>query len=293
MQITKKLFIVLVFIFSSTANLKAQCIFLESGDSITCQKALAAMFDSVYSLKTSKFKMVSYERIEDEMHQNNAVVYVNYEPKKIFLRGFKPDGELVNEVMYLEGKNDNKALISPNGFPYFNLNLEPEGGTMRHHRHLTILEAGGRYLVDMLRIGIKNYMESGDSTNRFFIEREAKGFLKLTVFNPDYDFVDYTVLPNEQVRKLCFRLGIPEYKLIEINDEVDDYNDLSEGQIIKIPNFYAKKLELIIRESDFMPLHVKIFDEKGLYSEYEYLYFDCNPYVDEQTFNSENPAYTF
>jgi outer membrane lipoprotein-sorting protein len=81
--------------------------------------------------------------------------------------------------------------------------------------------------------------------------------------------------------------------MIEINDAVDDYNDLSEGQIIKIPNFYAKKLELIIRESDFMPLHVKIFDEKGLYSEYEYLYFDCNPNVNEQTFNSENPAYTF
>jgi len=288
-----KLIVFATFLFFSYSSLNAQCILLENGDSITCQKALTNMFDSVYSLEAVKFKMISYERIDGEMHTNEAVVYVNYEPRKIFLRGFDSEGVLANEVLYIKGTNSNKALVSPNGFPYFNLNLEPTGSTMRHNRHLTILEAGGRYLVDMLRFGVNTYMESGDSTNRFFIEREGKGLLKLTVLNPDYKFIKYTVQPNEQVRDLCFRLGIPEYKLIEINDNIDGFDDLEEGTEILIPNFYASKLELIIRESDFVPLHVKIYDELGLFSEYEYLYFDCNPYIDDQTFNSENPAYTF
>ena len=280
-----------LFISGFSAN--SQCILLENGDSITCQKALTSMFNSVYSLEYAKFKMISHERIGGEMQKNQAVVYVNYAPRKIFLRGFNSDGELANEVLYLQAENDNKALISPNGFPYFNLTLEPTGGTMRHNRHLTILEAGGRYLVDMLRIGVTNYMQSGDSTDRFLIERESKNLLKLTVSNPDYAFVKYTVKPNETVRELCFRLGIPEYKLIEINDGIDGFDDLEDGIEILIPNFYAQKLELTIRESDFVPLHVKIYDELGLFSEYEYLYFDCHPYVDDQTFNSENPAYTF
>lgn len=289
----KKLIVCSALLFFAFSSLNAQCILLENGDSITCEKALNTMFDSIYSLETVKFKMTSYERIDGKIQQNQAVVYVNYAPRKIFLRGFKSDGELANEVMYLEGENNNKALISPNGFPYFNLSLDPTGSTIRHNRHLTIFEAGGRYLVDMLRIGMENYMKSGDSTNRFFIEREAKGLIKLTVLNPDYAFVKYTVQPNERMRDLCFRLGIPEYKLIEINSDIGGFDDLEEGLEILIPNFYAKKLELTIRESDFIPLHVKIYDEQGIFSEYRYLYFNCHPYVDQQTFSINNPAYTF
>ena len=293
MSILQKLIVFTALLFAGILSTNAQSILLKNGNSITPKVALSTMLDSVYALKTSRFEMVSRERIDGEMNQNRAKGYVNYHPKKVFLRGLHEDGELANEIIYLEGSNNNNALVSPNGFPYINLNLDPLGSTMRHNRHLTILEAGGQYLADMLRIGMRYYKKNNDSTQRFFIERESEGLLKLTISNPDYTYINYTVLPNEQVRDLCFRLGIPEYKLVEINEEVDDFYDLSEGQTIKIPNYYTKKFELIIREKDFIPVHVKAYDDLGLYAEYEYLYFDCNVKVDDQTFNSETPAYTF
>ena len=293
MNSIKKIVILISLFFTGFSTINAQCILLENGDSITCQKALNNMFDSIYHLEHVKFEMVSYERIEGVLQKNSAMAYVQYEPKKIFLRGFRQNGELANEILYIEGQNNNKTLISPNGFPYINLNLDPLGSTMRHNRHLTILDAGGRYLVDMLKLGLKQYKESGDSTNRFYITREGPGLLKLVVSNPDYEFKPYSVLQNEQIREIAFKLGIPGYKLIEINKEVDDFEDLSEGQVILIPNFYAKKFELIIREKDFVPMHINIFDDLGLYSSYDYIYFDTHPIINNQTFNSDNPAYTF
>ena len=236
--------------------------------------------------------MTSNERIDGKVYHYRSMVYMQYKPFKIFLRGFNEDGEVSNEILYKAGENGNNALISPNGFPYFNLNLNPMGSAMRNNRHLTLFEAGSSYLVGTLKKRLDLYLESGDSTKRFFLEREGIGLLKLTISNPDYDFVPYTVLPNEQFRDMCNKLGVPEYKVIEINDNVDDFEDLSKGKQILVPNFFAKKFELIIRESDFVPLHAMIYDDLGLYSEYKYIYFDCHPYIDSQTFSDENPTYT-
>jgi hypothetical protein len=237
--------------------------------------------------------MISHERIEGEMVRSHAMVIIQYEPRKVFLRGFNVDDELANEVLYIENTNDNNALISPNGFPYFNLNLDPLGSLMRKNRHLTILEAGGRYLVDMLKMGMVQYKKRGNFDERFQIELLSDGTTKLIVNNEDYAFEEYTVLKGETVRDICNKKGLPEYKIVELNEDLEDFNDCKEGQVITIPNLYAKRFELEIRNNDFVPVHVKIFDDKGLFAEYEYIYFNSVPNINANTFNKENPAYTF
>jgi outer membrane lipoprotein-sorting protein len=252
------------------------------------------MFDSVYALEYVKFEMLSKERIEGEMMKSHSVGVVQYQPRKIFIRGFDEEKVLLNELLYVAGENEEKVLISPNGFPYFNLNLDPLGSTMRNNHHLTILEAGGRYLVDMLKLGLDGYVQNGDQiSDRFTLYKENTGEIKLVLNNKDYEIRSYKIEQKQSIRDFCFIKGISEYKMIEINEGMEISDHLEIGQEVKIPNMYAKKFELIIRESDYVPLQVRIFDDQGLFAEYKYLEFNTDPIISNQTFSSGNPAYTF
>ncbi len=258
-------------------------------DTSNCQTLIQSMFDSIYALEYSEFEMISYERIDGVMEQNHASGIIQYTPRKAFLRAYNSENEISNEILYLEGANNNDALISPNGFPYFNLNLNPIGSLMRKGRHLTILDAGGRYLADML----KTSMVNSSALYQFEEITVSPGITKLIINNLNYGFISHTLREEGSLREHCHTLGIPEYKVLEINQDIDNYDYLKPGQIIQIPNQYAKRLEITIRESDFVPMHIKIFDDEGLFSEYEYIYFNSNPVITTQTFSENNPAYTF
>ncbi len=260
---------------------------------VAFETAIQKVFDSVYGLKTARFKMQTRERIEGQMIENNCEVFMQYSPKKIFMRSFKTDGELASEIIYVHGENNNNAIVSPNGFPYINLNLDPLGSIMRDGHHLTILEGGGRYLVDMLEFGFQQYKLNTDKNVQLSLLRVDNKHVEIKIMNSIYTTVSYTVSGNEQVRDICFRMGIPEYKILELNEEVDGYEDLKPGQKIKVPNYYAKKFVLIIREIDYLPVKVMVYDDLGLFAEYTYLSFIVDPALPDNTFDSENPSYTF
>jgi hypothetical protein len=254
---------------------------------------LKGMFDSLYSVKSVQFEMFSRERMKGELIKSHSKGVVNFEPRKIFIRGFDEESVLLNEVLYVYGQNNNNALISSNGFPYINLNLDPEGSTMRRNRHFTIFEAGGRYLVDMLRLGMIKYNELGNMTDRFQISKNSESTYEVVITNDDYQYTTYTVKEGDNSRTIAKTLGIPEYKIVELNDEVSGFDDLDVGQLLIIPNLFAKRVELILRTNDLIPVQVRIFDDKGLYSEYIYTQYNTKAVVNNKTFNSNNPAYTF
>jgi outer membrane lipoprotein-sorting protein len=286
-----KLVVIIVFLASMT-NIQAQS-FSNNIDSMSCHTAILKMFSAIDDLNTAKFKLVSIERVENEMLTSSAVGVIQYEPKKLFFRSFDEKNELLFEIMYIDGQNNNNALVSPNGFPFFNLNLNPLGSTIRNNRHLTILDAGGVYLVDMIRLGLVTYSKKGDINNRLQIAKISETETKLTISNSDYDFTTYTVKEAESMRDICYKLAVPEYKIIELNESVSNFDDLDAGQQIIVPTVYATKFEVIIRNDDFIPTKVKIYDEQGLFASYEYLFFETNPIINSQTFNKDNPAYTF
>jgi hypothetical protein len=116
----------------------------------------------------------------------------------------------------------------------------------------------------------------------------------VTIINADYTLVTYSVKKAQTIREMANSLGVPEYKIIELNEDISDFDDeVVKGQVVMVPNLYAQKVELILRSADLIPMQVRIFDEKGLYSEYIYTIFDTHPVISNVTFNKENPAYTF
>ena len=84
----------------------------------------------------------------------------------------------------------------------------------------------------------------------------------------DYRIINHKVAADETtVWKLGAKLAIPEYRVKELNDIG---NELTPGQIIKIPSSYAKKTTVYIDQATYLPIYQKMEDDKGVYEIYEF-----------------------
>ena len=94
---------------------------------------------------------------------------------------------------------------------------------------------------------------------------------KIIIDNKDFAYENYTVGENESITSIARKLRISEYMILEVNPKFNDYFDiLKKGQIIKVPNAYAKYVTLYIDQLYFLPISIKILDDKGLYEQYDY-----------------------
>ncbi|MCK6649188.1 MAG: DUF1571 domain-containing protein, partial [Bacteroidia bacterium] len=71
------------------------------------------------------------------------------------------------------------------------------------------------------------------------------------------------------------------------------YNDVKEGQVIKVPNAYAKMTLLLVDKEHLLPVNNKVFDEKGLFETYEYFDLKVNPPIAPEEFTKDFKGYNF
>ena len=167
---------------------------------------------------------------------------------------------------------------------------------MRNNRHNTILEAGGTYLATVIHTmltGLDSASLAASIRYEGIVTFEGKPCHKVVVENDDYALTSYKVLPGETVRSIAFKLNVAEYKIIELNEAVDDFDENLEGLTLTVPNSYSKKTILHLDQKHLMPWFMENYDERGLFSSYRYASITVNPPIDENTFNPDNPAYGF
>ena len=81
--------------------------------------------------------------------------------------------------------------------------------------------------------------------------------------------------------------------IVEMNEKVDDYEDVEEGQVILIPNDYCRRLVIAIDKNEMVPLSMKVFDDAGLYEHLEYSNLKVNPQFKDEEFSEEFEEYGF
>lgn len=264
----------------------------------SAQFALKGMCNTFLNLKTIHVKQIKTERIDGELKKSTAEAKVQFQPKrKIYIRGVNDYNELASEVLYVEGENDNEALVNPVKFPYINLDLDPRGSLMRKNNHHTIFEAGGIYLAEVIQASVDKAIEVNEFEDRFFYkgQRDFQGYRchEVEIYNNDYALDSYVVQNGEDIIQIARKLRVPEYKILEANEDIDWYDEVSEGDRIKVPRFYGKRIVLYIDVNTFIPWYQRIEDEKGLFAEYTMKSCYLNPEFNQMTFSSENEAYDF
>jgi Protein of unknown function (DUF1571) len=233
------------------------------------------------------------ERFGNKVLDKQSIFKIEYNPTKIYVKQQFPDPQF--EVLYIEGQNDNKAIVNPNSFPWMVLKLDPLGSIMRKDNHHSIYASGYSFFIDVLEHLYNKY--KGDFTNMLTYEgiTQYSGVAchKIVVNNPNFSYTPYKVQAGENLEILAHKFFISDYMVFEKNPEIKSFEELKPGMTINIPTDYAKVFILYIDAKTFTPVTAKIYDDIGLFEEYDYLNVNLAPSFTDLDFDRKNPQYGF
>lgn len=251
-----------------------------------------SMFANAKNVQSLTYTMTKQERIEGEMVKQKSFTKFTKQPFRVYIQQLAPKKGL--EVLYVKGQNNNKAIINPNGFPWVNIKANPMGSIMRDKQHHTLHESGFDHVISILEYLCKRY-ESEIQTmikQEGSINWDGRDCWVITFNNPYFAYEKYTVQQGETILTIAQSKRLSEYMILEHND-LDDYEDISAGQVIEIPNAYSPKLMLYIDKTRNVPLMMKVHDDKGLYEHYEYTNVTINPVLKDEEFTKNYAEYGF
>ncbi len=259
-------------------------------EELECKEIVLKSLKSIEEVKSLKYHLKIKERGKKGFNDYESSVKFQKKPRKIYLyiKGI--------EVLWVEGKNNGKALVKPNSFPFFNLNLDPLGDLMRQDQHHTLNEMGYDYFGTIIGYSVKKIGDRFDEIFKLEGEAKVNGRMcyKITINNKDFGYTDYKIGENESITSIARKLHICEYMILEKNKKFKDYFDiLKPGEVIKVPTWYCKKVEMYIDKFYFLPISLKIDDDKGLFEEYNYHFLQVNPKFEEAEFTRDYKGYKF
>ncbi len=257
---------------------------------LTCKEIMSKSLKAIKDVKSLKYHLKITERGKKGFNYYESAVKFQKKPRHIYLyiKGI--------EVLWLEGKNKGKAYVKPNSFPFINLSLDPMGNLMRQDQHHTINEMGYDYFADIIDYSIIKIGNDFDNAFKLIGEERINNrpCYKISIDNKNFGYMDYTVGENESITSIARKHYVSEYMILEKNPKFKDYFDiLKKGQVIKIPTWYCKSLFIYIDQFYFLPLSLKINDDKGLFEEYNYHFLQVNPVFEEGEFTKNYKDYKF
>ena len=68
---------------------------------------------------------------------------------------------------------------------------------------------------------------------------------------------------------------------------------VNKGTVIKIPNAFAKKVEIYIDKENNLPIYQIVHDEKGVFEKFEFKNLKINPSLSSGEFTPQCASYGF
>lgn len=250
------------------------------------------MIESIDKLNTSAFKVKSTERLSSG---KNTVYNYTVKKRRQPLQIYAKVSETGQEILYNKSKNENSALVNPNGFPFANLNLDINGSLLRKDQHHNCTDFGFETVVDLIKGSIQKRPKDFNTYLKLICEAEynKRPCMQLIIDYKDFAIINYKCKKGETVLSIAKQQYISEYKIMELNKQLDEFDDVKEGDIIKIPNAYAKQIVLFIDEKSGLPIYQRISDELGIFEIYEYSDVKVNPVFTSDDFSENNKNYGF
>jgi hypothetical protein len=250
------------------------------------------MLNAIDQVKFVKFMIKSKERFGQQYLDKHNFMKIYQSPFQVYLK----DQSNGVEVLYIDGWNSNKCYINPNGFPWTNVSFSPLADRVRQDQHHTIFEAGFWYLGRTMRALIKRIETEKRDYNRHFqyLGESSWGgvsYYKLSLVNDEFAYENYTLTKDETPRDIAQRLNLND-ALIEAKNNIG-HGKLKAGTTIKIPNTFAKKVELFLDKNTFLPHIQVVYDENGLFEQYEMYNVEINPYFAPDEFSTSNKNFGF
>ena len=273
---------ILLLVFLLPALLQAQ---------MTVDALFTKMSFAIVSLKTASYSFNKSERFNGVMRKGTIETHLQTIPFKVYLKVTAPADDAGTEILYVEGERGGECLVNPNMVP-FNVNLSPYSDKIVGKEHHTLFQTGFTYIKSILLQMKKEYQAKiNEYCTITDYSWNGKPVYKLEINFPDFKYVDYTVQAGEDLIKIARKKYINEYMIKELN-KLKSY-DVKAGQVIKIPNVYAKKSIFYFDKTNFLPIFQQLHDDKGLFEEYSFFNLKINPTFPAGEFTKGYDGYGF
>lgn len=249
--------------------------------------------------KCAEVKGLSYcslkqERIKGKMIEEKMDVKLQRAPLQLYLKKQYPEKGL--EVLFVQGKNNNNAVINP-GSLLPTLKLDPNGSLMRKNQHHTVFASGYDHLASIFQHIFQKHGDKVNANIKYCGSQlfDGKDCHKLELVNPQFQYQSYTIQANENLITIARKFKVSEHMVLEKNEAlgVDDYTDVKPGQKILIPSEYAQKTIILIDKTHLLPVSVSVYDDKGLYEKYDFQKLKVNPSFSADEFTEKYAGYGF
>jgi outer membrane lipoprotein-sorting protein len=272
----------------------AFCTIVANGQSTpSCRELVNKMFVAGNQIKSLKFRFKKLERINGKIIAGEQIVKYWHSPRKTYAYLSYPNKG--TEVLWVQSDNSGKVLIKPTSFPYFSVNLSTHSDIIRKNNHHTVHEIGFDYVIGIVQNLTQKSSNQFDSC--FFFQGETtfdnRPCYKLMIDYKPFQYITYTVKQGETVTSIAERLYLSDYMILQINPQISGYDDIKPGQQIRLPNAYARKTVLYIDKKTYLPIVQKMYDENGLFAQYEFYDLQVNPVIKPEEFNRDYKEYGF
>ena len=288
MKLFDKILMRLIFLFIIIFT-----IFNNAFSQINADFILNKTVNNIESIYTLKYYITSRERIDNGYKLDKGLYKISKKPILFYYKQIIPATGaevLVNSETYP------KALVNANKTLLPNLKLSPYGEVLRDARHHNLYQAGYDYFKNILiSLHDKYKLKWSDiATVEDNIKIGQYNCYKITLTNPYFKIIDYTINEKTTPQQLALKLNICDHHLLQLNSNISSiFQELKIGQTIKIPNSYANKIILYIDKKLYITVKIEVFDNIGLFEEYLFDSIEINPTFKKEEYFSNYKDYGF
>lgn len=214
------------------------------------------------------YDFFAYERFAGTKKVNSEV-QIKYQasPLKIMADAKKPTSA---KLVYIPSENP-KVQVKKG----LSLKLDLYSKMLMADQHHPMNKAGFSTFKRIIEQSIKSkgYTTASPELGSFVkiigsVTYDGNACWAIEIVDKDYKIINYTVKADEKtVWDLGRKLSIPEYRVKQLNDIG---NELTAGQVLKIPSAYAKKTTVYVDKDTYLPIYQKMEDDEGVYEEYQF-----------------------
>lgn len=257
---------------------------LSAAEQDACQ-LMKNMIDYSRHINTLEFTMKTRERMDGVMVDRSGFFRIQRQPvfRVFYERGFPDKGAV---VLYNAVADSQRITVKPNTFPWVSVTLDRNDWLVRKGGHHTVDQAGFDYTLDILDFILQKYGKGSCDFIRFGMQSITGDVScrNVELDNPHFKWIDYTLQEDENVTLLAARLRLSDYMILRRNPQFDKFSNIHPGMTIKIPTDYAQRMVVCVDDKTGLPAFIQIFDDQGLFEEYEFVGMKINPELTDNDF---------
>lgn len=245
---------IIYIIILSVLQVRAQAV-----DPVNPHSIIQASIKQSRAVSSAAYTLENTERIDGKWLSGTQEIRYRNQPLQVCMNFVRPGPGTM--VTYDEIVDPERLVYDPAGFPFMKIDLDPLGSMARNSNHHTIYETGFDHFAELIATMYNQHevMSLMDNWN--------SSAYRLQLIAPDQTN-EYMVKADESTRSLAKRLGVSEYRIVELNEKVKGYGELKEGSMLLLPISYAHELIVEIDKQTLLPTTLTLNDELGMLASY-------------------------